>query len=355
MNRPILTIRTAAALSAALLLSPARAASAADSKQIASRVVFPPAPAPAVIEWVTTVQKLSDVDPSRGKWKKILVGESEKEPRLVAPTAVSIGSDETLFIVDRRAGGIAIVNAKKKRFEIWKGDGSGRLTEPVGVAVSDAGDLYVSDATNRAVYVYDAALKFRAAFAPVKFQRPTALALTADGARLAVCDTSGHRVYVLDAVNGKVLQTLGTGERSPEEGSFHTPVAVSFDEQGFLYVADYLNFRIQVFDPDGGLELAFGKPGDRPGDLNRSRGIAADASAKVIYEVDGAFQLVQMFNFDGELLMWFGGPGAGAAEFSLPSGMGRRASLLAVTDTLNGRVQLFRFLGAPARSTPTSK
>ena len=350
---------TVTALCLSLLLSLATAspvpAAPADPKPVASRVVFPPGPAPAVVEWVSSIRKLSDIDPGRGKWKKLLVGEGEKEPILVAPTAVAIGPDETLYVVDRRAGGLAIVNVKKKRFEIWKGDGSGRLTEPVGVAVSDAGDLYVSDATNRAIYVYDAGLKFRAAFAPVKFVRPTALALTADGASLAVCDTSGHRVYVLDAKNGKVLRTLGKGERSAEEGSFHTPVAVSFDEQGFLYVADYLNFRIQVFDPDGGVELAFGKPGDRPGDLNRSRGIVADASAKVIYVVDGAFQLVQMFNFDGELLMWFGGPGAGPAEFQLPSGMARRGSLLAVTDTLNNRVQLFRFLGAPPSPAPAAK
>jgi len=318
-----------------------------DPKGVASRIVYPPAPAPAVIEWVAAIGRLSDVDPGRGKWKKFLLGEGEKEPVLVAPTAVAIGPDETLYLVDRRAGGLAVVNPKKKRFEIWKGEGSGRLAEPVGVAVSESGDLYVSDATHGVVFVFDAALKFRAALAPVKFRRLTALAVSPDGTKLAVCDTSGHRVYVLDAKDGRILRTLGKAERSNEEGAFHTPVAVAFDEQGFLFVADYLNFRIQVFDPEGGVDLVFGTAGDRPGNLNRPRGLAADATAKVIYEVDAAFQLVQMFNFDGELLMWFGAPGDGPAQFQLPSGMARRGNLLAVTDTLNGRVQLFRFLGAP--------
>jgi len=328
------------------------AAAPAEPKKVTSRIVYPPAPAPPVIEWVSTVGKLSDVDPGRGKWKKFFLGEGEKEPVLVAPTAVAIGPDETLYVVDRRAGGLVIVNPKTKRFEIWKGEGSGRLAEPVGVAASESGDLYVSDATHAAVFVFDAALRFRAALAPVKFRRPTALALSADGGTLAVCDTSGHRVYVLDAKDGRVLRTLGKAERSNEEGDFHTPVAVAFDEQGFLFVADYLNFRIQVFDTEGGVELVFGTAGDRPGNLNRPRGIAADAAAKVIYEVDAAFQLVQMFNFDGELLMWFGAPGDGPAQFQLPSGMARRGSLLAVTDTLNGRIQLFRFLGVPPSAAP---
>jgi len=347
--------RSAAGLALLAVLSVAfRAGGAApaDSKRVSSRVAYPPAPAPAVIEWLAAIGKLSDVDPGRGKWKKFFLGEGEKEPVLVAPTAVAIGPDDTLYIVDRRAGGLAIVNQKKKRFEIWKGEGSARLTEPVGVAVSGSGDLYVSDATHGVVFVFDAALKFRAALAPAKFRRLTALALSADGKRLAVCDTAGHRVYVLDARDGKVLRTLGKGERSNEEGAFHTPVAVAFDEQGFLFVADYLNFRIQVFDAEGGVELVFGTAGDRPGNLNRPRGLAADAAAKVIYEVDAAFQLVQMFNFDGELLMWFGAPGDGPAQFQLPSGMARRGNLLAVADTLNGRVQLFHFLGAPPSAAP---
>lgn len=354
MNHGVLK-RAATVLAILFAVAVAGPSYSADPKAVASRIVFPPAPSPAVIEWVASVGKLADVDPGRGKWKRILVGEAEKEAVMVAPTAVALGPGETLYVVDRRAGGLAIVNVKKKRFDIWKGEGPGRLAEPVGVAVSDAGDLYVSDGIHRAVFVYDAGLRFRAAFSPVKFNRPTGLALSADGSRLAVCDTPGNKVYVLDAKDGKLLQSLGKGERSREPGSFHTPVAVAFDEQGFLFVSDYLNFRIQVFDPDGGFEMEFGKAGGQPGDLNRPRGIAADASAKVVYEVDAAFQLVQMFNFDGELLMWFGGPGSGPAEFDLPSGMARRGNLLAVTDTLNRRVQLFRFLGVPKAAPPPSK
>jgi DNA-binding beta-propeller fold protein YncE len=130
---------------------------------------------------------------------------------------------------------------------------------------------------------------------------------------------------------------------------------VAYDEEDYLYVSDFLNFRIQVFDPAGDLELVFGQIGDRPGDLNRPRGLAVDAAAGVIFEVDGAFQLVQMFNLDGEILMWFGGPGSGPGEFDLPSGIARRGDLLAVADTLNSRVQVFRFLGPPDRSSPAGE
>ena len=313
-----------------------------------ARVQFPPFPAEPVIEWVATYSALSDVGGGQSKWQKAITGETAREPALIAPTAVALGPDNELYVVDQELDAIVIIDPRVKRFDRFDGAGQGVLRSPVGVAVAEDGSVYVSDALARAVHVFDAGLNFRASLGgPQLFAHPTSIALSADGARLAVCDTVAHAVQVIDARRGDVLMTLGGEARSGREGEFHTPYAVAFDDQGYLYVSDYLNFRIQVFDPAGDLELVFGQIGDRPGDLNRPRGLAVDAAAGVIFEVDGAFQLVQMFNLDGEILMWFGGSGTGPGGFDLPSGIALRGDLLAVADTLNSRVQVFRFLGPP--------
>jgi DNA-binding beta-propeller fold protein YncE len=311
-------------------------------------VQFPPYPAEPVIEWVAAYSTVSDVGGGQSKWQRAITGEVEREPGLLAPTAVALGPHNEMYVADQELDGVVIIDPQSKRFDLFRGDGQGQLRKPVGVAVADDGSLYVSDTTARAVYVYDAELRFRASFGgPRLFTQPTGLALSSDGQRLAVCDTAAHTVFVFDARRGEMLTTLGGEAKSGRDGEFHTPYAVAYDEEGYLYVSDYLNFRIQVFDPAGDLELVFGQIGDRPGDLNRPRGLAVDATAGVIFEVDGAFQLVQMFNLDGEILMWFGGPGTGPGGFDLPSGIARRGNLLAVADTLNSRVQLFRFLGPP--------
>jgi DNA-binding beta-propeller fold protein YncE len=316
-------------------------------------VQYPPFPAEPVIEWVATYATLSDVGRGQSKWQRAITGETEREPALLAPTAVAFGPDNALYVVDQELDGIVIIDPQVKRFDLFHGAGQGVVRSPVGVAVAEDGTVYVSDALARAVHVFDAGLNFRASLGgPQLFTHPTGLALSADGARLAVCDTVAHQVHVIDAHRGDVLLTLGDAPQSGREGDFHTPYAVAFDEEDYLYVSDYLNFRIQVFDSAGDLELVFGQVGDRPGDLNRPRGLAVDSAAGVIFEVDGAFQLVQMFNLDGEILMWFGGPGTGPGGFDLPSGIARRGDLLAVADTLNSRVQVFRFLGPP--DGPTS-
>lgn len=324
---------------------------APSDKQAASsptRVVYPPAPADPVVEWVGAIGTRADVDHRKRTWKKVLVGEEEIQASLMAPTAVAIGPDETLYVVDQHLRGVVIINRDQQRFELFRGSAPGSLFQPVGVAVADDGTLYVSDASSQAVYAYDAALEFKMAYGGATvFDRPTSVAVTAGGDRIAVCDTERHAVDVIDTATGETVMTWGGRENSAREGEFNFPVAAAFDAEGYLYVSDYLNFRIQVFDPAGDLDLIFGSAGDSPGDLNRARGLVADSANGVLYEVDGAFQLVQMFNLDGELLMWFGEPGQGPGQFSLPSGIAMRGKLLVVADTLNHRIQLFRFLGSP--------
>lgn len=319
-------------------------------------VQFPPYPAKPVIEWVAAYATVSDVGGGQSKWQRAITGEVEREPGLVAPTAVAFGPRNELYVADQELDGIVIIDPRVKRFDLFRGDGQGLLRKPVGVAVAEDGTVFVSDTMAGAVYVFDAALRFRATLGgPSVFTQPTSLALSSDGQRLAVCDTAAHSVFVFDVRSGNLLLTHGGEARSGEEGEFHTPYAVAYDEEDYLYVSDYLNFRIQVFDPAGDLELVFGQVGDRPGDLNRPRGLAVDSAAGVIFEVDGAFQLVQMFNLDGEILMWFGGPGSGPGGFNLPSGIARRGDILAVADTLNSRVQVFRFLGPPTKKAPAAE
>lgn len=311
-------------------------------------IVYPPAPADPVVEWTGSIATRGDVDNRKRTFKKVLVGSEEQEPSLMAPTAVAIGPDRTIYAVDQHFRGVLIINRELRRFDLFRGSSPGSLFEPVGVAVADNGTLYVSDAKSQAVYAYDTELRFKVAYGGAGvFGRPTAIALSGDGSRIAVCDTQRHAVDVLDTASGETLFTIGGREHSPREGEFNFPVAVAFDAEDYLYVSDYLNFRVQVFDAAGDLDLVFGKAGDRPGDMNRPRGLAADAENGVLYQVDGAFQLVQMFNLDGELLMWFGEPGQGPGQFSLPSGIALRDDLLVVADTLNRRLQLFRFLGSP--------
>jgi len=58
------------------------------------------------------------------------------------------------------------------------------------------------------------------------------------------------------------------GGPSDAEGAFDHPIAVSGDGQGWLYVADRDNHRIQIFNEIGGYELEFGNEDLSPGPVS---------------------------------------------------------------------------------------
>jgi DNA-binding beta-propeller fold protein YncE len=314
------------------------------------KIVFPPAPSPPVIEWVAEYRTIVGQDEKGERLKRKLVGEKKRIDILGAPTELALSPTDEIFVVDQNTGGsIVILNRSTGLGLRWPGHGAGMLRNPIAVAIADDGVFYVSDSEAKAVHKYSRDRRFLATFGfGGMFEKPTAIAVSADGGKIAVCDTGLHHVLILDTATGELLFDLGSEKGSGKApGSFHYPVSVAFDEDGYFYVADLFNFRIQIFDPDGELDSHFGQGGTKVGELYRPRSVTVDSKAEVIYVTDSMMNIVQMFNLDGEMLMFFAAPGKGPATLHQPTGIARRGDLLAVADTLNSRVQIFRFLGVP--------
>jgi sugar lactone lactonase YvrE len=119
-----------------------------------------------------------------------------------------------------------------------------------------------------------------------------------------------------------------------------------------LYVTDTMNFRVQVFSPEGVFIRKYGELGASFGQLSRPKGVAVDSAGQV-YVVDAAFANFQIFNRDGQLLLFVGQAGIQPGEFFLPAGMHiDERDRIYVVDQYNRRVQVFQYLadGAQAAS-----
>ena len=62
--------------------------------------------------------------------------------------------------------------------------------------------------------------------------------------------------------------------------SYYRGVAV--DEQGYIFVADSGNNRIQIFNPDGTFLRAFGRWGQSDGEFKGLEGIAVNAQGNIL-------------------------------------------------------------------------
>ncbi|MES2201155.1 MAG: NHL repeat-containing protein [candidate division FCPU426 bacterium] len=144
-----------------------------------------------------------------------------------------------------------------------------------------------------------------------------------DGPRGIASDLQGN-VYVTDlgnarinkyAPDGKFLQVFGkrgddSGKNKP--GEFREPSGVAVDKDGFVYVADAWNGRIQKFDPKGTFVAEFGGATYA---FYSPRNVALDASGR-FYVADTGNSSIKAFNAAGKLVKEMGGRGKSAGKFN---------------------------------------
>jgi tripartite motif-containing protein 2/3/tripartite motif-containing protein 71 len=169
------------------------------------------------------------------------------------------------------------------------------------------------------------------------------VAVSVDGATLLLSDSkwrSSHTVHVfsLAAVRSgrRVLGGLGDGPLQ-----LNGPRQVCIAPDGFVFVAEYGNHRVQVLTPDLAFHAFIGQ-----GQLKGPFGVCANADVVVVSEFD--MHRISVFNrADGALVRQFGCEGGGDGQLMFPHALcfisgGRR---VAVADETNRRVSVFSIDG----------
>jgi hypothetical protein len=111
-------------------------------------------------------------------------------------------------------------------------------------------------------------------------------------------------------LDGRVLLTIGVpGESAPFMSGepFRRCTHTAMSPRGEVYVSDgYGNARVHKYTPDGRRLLSWGKPGVAPGEFNLPHNIACDADGWV-YVADRENHRIQVFDGDGRFeTQWFG-------------------------------------------------
>ncbi len=121
---------------------------------------------------------------------------------------------------------------------------------------------------------------------------PTDVAVDSDG-RIWVADAYNHRLIIFQS-HGQWLQTIGSkSDGAPGAGMFNVANAVTIDSQDRIWVADFYSHRIQVFDRSGKVLAVLGRPGQKAGEFDRPTDVAT--SGDRIYVVDYGNDRIQQF------------------------------------------------------------
>jgi DNA-binding beta-propeller fold protein YncE len=321
----------------------------------ARELVYPAPPDEPRFVYERTIHGSADVVPagSDSALRLALTGEGQTTELLTKPYAVAVHRGR-IFVSDSADRFIKVFDVPEGRYFKVGEDDAEPLLKPLGIDVDGVGNLYVADASAKAVKIYTRDGKFLRKISGAKlFDRLSSVSVDRSGKRLYVVDIGGvssehHRVMVFDVASGNHLFDIG--KRGSGEGELNLPRDVVIGKEGRLYVVDSGNFRVQVFDANGKFQKNFGSIGKQTGSFARPKEIAADTEGNV-YVVDSAFGNFQIFNPEGELLMFAGerSESDGPGRYMLPSGIfvdedGR----VYVVDQWYRKVDVFR----PVRMTP---
>ena len=299
-------------------------------------LVWPAAPEPARIEFVTLFNKADDLGIKKSFFSKIIEFFAGAEDRRMSRPYAIAANSEKIIVADPDASALHLFDLKRQKYHKLKRAGKLNFETPIGVAIGND-RIFVADSKLNKVFVLNDEMELLTVLQG--FQRPTGLAVDTVRKQLYVADTLAHHIKVFDHSGNFQFIIGGHGEK---DAQFNFPSHLAFRGDR-LYVNDTMNFRIQILQYDGHHLKTFGKHGDASGAFAQSKGLAVDSDGH-IYVADAMAGRVQIFDQNGVFLLAFGSFGNTAGSFQLPAGLTFWQDKLYVADSFNGRVQVFHYL-----------
>jgi NHL repeat len=175
-----------------------------------------------------------------------------------------------------------------------------QLGDVAGVGVDPSDRVYLFHRGSHPLIVLDSAGNFLRAWGDGIFRRPHGVHMGPDDC-IYLTDEGDHTVRKC-TLDGKVLLTIGIPDAPAAFMSgkpFRRCTHTALSPEGEIYVSDgYGNARIHKYAPDGKPLLAWGEPGVGPGQFNLPHNISCDADGWV-YVADRENHRIQVFNGNG--------------------------------------------------------
>ncbi len=200
----------------------------------------------------------------------------EEEGQWVWPTDLALDQDENVFTADEWLNRITVFDKDGNVIKTWgeAGEGEGQLNGPSGMAFDADNNVWIVNSLNSRVQKFTTDGQFITAFgtkgnADGELDMPWGITLDNDG-NIYVADWNNHRVQKFNT-NGDYLMTFGSGKETGVSSSGDTPyihatvrevdenpndlnhpTGVAVDQDGDVYVVDWMNERVVIFNSLGG-------------------------------------------------------------------------------------------------------
>ena len=261
---------------------------------------------------------------------------------------IALDKDTNVYVTDEWLHRVTKYDKDGEYISHWgnHGSGDGELNRPAGIAISKEQTMYIVDSRNNRIQKFSLDGKFLGQFGSAgsengEFNLPWGMCLDAED-NVFVADWRNDRVQSFTP-DGKWLATFGTpgsagtigtgGDTTnavikggithsdAPVGHFNRPTGVCVDQDGDIYIADWLNNRVQVLTPEGRFITEF--TGD--GHLSNMGAAKLRSNPDMIRQRNG------IRNFTPERVLW--------APCAVKVGQNNR---IIIADTTRHRFQIYR-------------
>ena len=307
--------------------------------QKVEKIVWPSQPNEPKIEFLSSFSNSKDIGVKKSFLQNIwdrVTGNDLNEEMLVQPIGVTGDNNGNVYVADPGTKSVHIFNQEKRSYSQIRGKRDNLFKSPIGVAISELGLVYITDSELGQIQVFNTQGDYQFTIKGY-FERPTGICINQN--TIYVTDTGLHKIFVFSLEGNYIFEYGNLGSNL---GEFNRPIFIY--KKSLFYIADAMNYRVQVLDDGFNSLFTIGHQGDVQGTFSRPKGIAVDSDEN-IYVADGLFDAIQIFNYTGELLLVFGKNGNGLGEFDMPAGIYiDNNDQIYIVDTLNRRVQVFKYL-----------
>ena len=175
------------------------------------------------------------------------------------------------------------------------------LNDVAAVAVDKKDQVYIFNRGAHPMIVFDRQGNFLRSWGEGLFKRAHGVHIGPD--EHLYCTDDGDHTVRKCTLEGKVVLTIGIpGEPAPYVSGepFNRCTHTALSPRGDIFVSDgYGNARVHKYSPDGKLLLSWGEPGCDPGQFNIPHNICADPDGWV-YVADRENHRVQVFDVNGK-------------------------------------------------------
>src|SRR5258706_8214137 len=175
------------------------------------------------------------------------------------------------------------------------------LKEVAGVGIDAKDNVYVFNRGEHPMIVFDRDGKFLRSWGEGLFNRAHGIHMGPDES--IYCTDDGDHTVRKCSLDGKVLLTIGVPDKPAPYMSgepFHRCTHTALSPKNEIYVSDgYGNACVHKYTPDGKLLKTWGEPGTDPGQFNIVHNIAT-AEDGFVYVADRENHRVQLFDGNGK-------------------------------------------------------